>query len=124
MKKPEHSVLCVDDDKDTCLLVEYMFKQNNYKVVSCMTADEGLAEAEKGGYSAIILDNWFAESSGVEICRKIRVFDSLTPIIFFSGEARPKEKQKAIDAGANEYLVKPNDLEKLTQTVIDLIEKQ
>lgn len=116
--------MCVDDDKDTCLLVEYMFKQNNYKVVSCMTADEGLAEAEKGGYSAIILDNWFAESSGVEICRKIRVFDSLTPIIFFSGEARPKEKQKAIDAGANEYLVKPNDLEKLTQTVIDLIEKQ
>lgn len=43
---------------------------------------------------------------------------------FFIGEARPKEKQKAIDAGASEYFVKPNDLEKLTQTVIDLIEKQ
>ena len=101
-----------------------MFKQNNYDVISCVTAIKSLGEAEKGGYSAIILNNWFAESSRAEVYRKIRVFDSLTPIVFFIGEARPKEKQKAIDAGASEYFVKPNDLEKLTQTVIDLIEKQ
>ena len=124
MEKFEQTILCIDDDNDTCRLIEYMFKQTNYEVASCLMADEGLEKAKKGGYSAVILDNWLAGTNGVEICKKIRFFDTRTPIIFFSGEARPKERQKAIEAGANEYLIKPNDLDTLTQTVIDLIEKQ
>jgi DNA-binding response OmpR family regulator len=123
MEKFEQTILCIDDHDDTCQLIEYMFKEADYEVTSCMTADEGLEKAERGIYSAIILDNWLSETTGVDVCRKIRIFDTTTPIIFFSGEARPKEKQKAINAGANEYLVKPDDLENLTQTVINLIEK-
>ena len=122
--KTKQTILCIDDDKDTCLLIEYMFSLRNYDVTSCLTAEQGLKEARSDIYSAIILDNWFERTNGVDICRSIRVFDFVTPIIFFSGEARPAEKQKAVDAGANEYLVKPNDLDKLTQTVIDLIKEQ
>jgi DNA-binding response OmpR family regulator len=122
MKDSEKTILCIEDHDDSCHLIEFMFKQINYEVTSCATAEEGLEKAQNGSYSAIILDNWLAGISGVEVCRKIRIFDSVTPIIFYSGEVRPQEKQKAIKAGANEYLVKPNDLEKLTQTVVDLIE--
>lgn len=124
MKNSEKTILCIEDDDDTCQLIEFIFKQIDYEVISCITASEGLKKAESRNFSAVILDNWLSETTGVEICKRIRVFDSVTPIIFFSGEARPVEKQKAMNAGANEYLVKPDDLDRLTQTVINLIQKQ
>lgn len=123
MKNSAQTILCIDDDYDTCHLLEFMFKQIDYETTICTTAEKGLEEAEKGGYSAIILDNWFANTDGVEICRKIRIYDSKTPIIFFSGEARSIEKQKAMDAGASEYLIKPNDIERIVKTVINFIQK-
>ena len=122
MNHPRKEILCIDDDKDTCELVEFMFKDKGYKVTSCMTAEEGLLFAQKDRYGAIILDNRFEGIGGSNVCLQIRSFDTNTPIIFFSGEARPTEIEKGLAAGANAYLVKPNDLDKLTDTVIGLAE--
>jgi DNA-binding response OmpR family regulator len=75
-------------------------------------------------FLAFILDNWFEGTSGVDICKEIRSFDTDTPIIFCSGEARQSEINKALAAGANAYLVKPIDFEALTVTVTKLIQEQ
>ncbi len=120
-QQPKQDILCIDDDNDTCELVEFMFKQKGFKVVSCTTSEEGIDCARNGEFGAIILDNRFHGNDGTKICREIRVFDQAIPIIFFSGEARSMEKEKALAAGANEYLLKPNDLEKLTDTIINFI---
>ena len=122
MNDSKSKILCIEDDKDTCDLVTFVFKQAGYEIKSCgQTECLKLIHEEK--FSAIILDNYFDGMSGTEICLKIRDFDQTTPIIFLSGEARQAEIDKAIAAGANAYLIKPNDFERLTDTVIKFIEE-
>ena len=123
MNSPNQSILCIDDDYDTCELVRFVFQQTDFQVITCNTPHEGLLNARRDGLGAIILDNRFAETNGIEICKEIRSFDPKTPIVLFSADARQTEKEKALIAGANSYLVKPNDFEKLKETVITLIEE-
>jgi len=120
MENPNKKILCIDDNNDTCEMVKLVFEHIGFEVVTSASADEGLLHARRGGFRAIILDNRFDKITGVEVCREVRSFDSTTPIVFLSGEARPNEIEKALAAGANAYLVKPQDFEKLEQTVIDL----
>ena len=122
MELAKHSVLCVEDDKDNLELMTYLFKSNNFEVTACDSLEDCLLQIRRSRFSAIILDNRFGNRSSVEVCDEIRFFNSNAPIIFYSGEARESEKQKAIEACADAYLVKPNDFDKLTDTVSKLIE--
>lgn len=122
MENNDFKILCIEDDKDTCELLTFVFEQEGYNVESCSQIDCLNLIREKK-FLAVILDNYFIGISGVEICRELRSFDKTTPIIFFSGEARPEEIEKALSAGANDYLVKPNDFERLQPTTIKLIEE-
>jgi DNA-binding response OmpR family regulator len=122
MSDTKLKILCIEDDVDTCELVTFVFHNAGYKVETCSQADcLKLIHEEK--FKAIILDNYFDGLSGIEICRKIRSSDQTTPVIFLSGEARQAEIDKALETGANAYLIKPNDFEKLVPTTIKLIEQ-
>jgi DNA-binding response OmpR family regulator len=59
--------------------------------------------------------------SGINLCRSIRQLHPHTPILFFTGEEREAMRQKALEASAQAYLVKPNDLNKLAATVRRLV---
>lgn len=118
---PRLPILCIEDDADTCELIEFVFSAAGRQIETCERA-ECLKMVGENKYAAIILDNYFGELSGVEICREIRKFDSKTPIVFFSGEGRKDEINKALAAGASDYLVKPNDFERLLPRVTELIE--
>ena len=121
MKQHNLRILCIEDDEDTCELVTFVFEQQGYNVESCSRADcLNLIHEEK--FLAIILDNYFIDKSGVDICQEFRSFDQTTPIVFFSGEVRQAEIDKALAAGANRYLIKPNDFDKLVPTTIELVE--
>lgn len=117
----KHKILCIEDDEDTCELMTFVFEQAGYEVETCSKTD-CLKRIHEEKFLAIVLDNYFDGMKGTEICREVRSFDQTTPIIFFSGEARLSEIDKALAAGANEYLVKPTDFEKLVPVVIKLIE--
>lgn len=120
MTESKFRILCIEDDEDTCELVTFVFKQSGYDITSCSQTDcLNILYEEK--FSAIILDNYFAGINGINICREIRVNDKQTPIIFLSGETRKAEIDKAMAAGANAYLIKPVDFEKLVSTVVKFI---
>ncbi len=115
-------VLCVDDDIDHCEMIQTMLRfSGNYEFTSVSTPEEGLMLASAKRFDLYLLDYRFARTTGVEMCRAVRRGDGVTPIIFFSGEAHPQARQEAIEAGANAYLVKPDDLKKLTETVKELL---
>jgi CheY-like chemotaxis protein len=122
MNEERKSILCIEDDKDTCDLLSFVFQQKGYKVDSCGQTD-CLPRVRQEKFLAFILDNYFDGIKGTEISQEIRSFDQVTPIIFFSGEARKAEIEKALATGANAYLIKPNDFEKLAETVISLIQE-
>lgn len=115
------TILCVEDDQDSYELLQFVLENEDFQVMSCNTSEEGLRLAKQKNFSAIILDNRLADISGVEICRQIRAYDQRTPIIFYSASAYPKDRELGLAAGANDYLVKPNDFERITGTIKRLV---
>jgi DNA-binding response OmpR family regulator len=111
------TILCVEDDKDSCELIQFILESEGFRVVSCATSEEGLRLAQSGSFSAIVLDHRLANISGLEICRRIRIYDKQTPIIFYTAAAYPKDREAGLAAGANAYLVKPNDFGKIVETI-------
>jgi DNA-binding response OmpR family regulator len=114
-------VLITEDDSDTLALLEFVLNSAGHEVTSTSTSDEAMKAAQKGGFDLYLLDNWLAASSGIELCQKLREFDALTPILFCSGAAYERDKQSALEAGAQGYLVKPVDAEVLLVEVSRLI---
>ena len=118
-------ILYVDDNKDSCELAAVMLTYSDAEcaVVAAETADEALRLIEKEPFDLYIFDYSMPDTSGIELCRYVRQFDRDTPILFYSGMAAPDDVTEGLAAGANEYLVKPNDLEKLSGTVKKFLSK-
>ena len=116
-------ILFVDDNEDTCELINFMFKQadNRYAVTTASSARKAVNFIESETFDLYILDYRLPEISGVDLCRQIRRRDSKTPVLFFSAAAHPVDSDEAFKAGATEYLVKPDDLFRLTETVENLL---
>lgn len=123
MKQSKRTVFVCDDNSDSCELIKFVFELEGYEVVSCDNLEDCLSGALQNDFDAIVLDNRFGQVSSLEACREIRGFNRTVPIIFYSGEARAAEINKALEAGADAYLVKPNDFERLTGTVINFIKR-
>jgi DNA-binding response OmpR family regulator len=83
--------------------------KDRYLVVTAEDGATALDLISKETFDLYILDNWLPEMDGLEICRRIRESGSVKPIIFFSAMVRAADREKALEAGANEYLLKPND---------------
>jgi OmpR-family two-component system manganese-sensing response regulator len=116
-------ILCVEDDADNLEVMKYLFESENFEVTACDNLDDCLEEVKKNRFSAIVLDYYLGNESSLEVCEEIRSNSLKTPIIFYSGEARKEEIQKAMEHCADAFLVKPLDFSKLTSTVNKLIQE-
>ena len=118
-------ILYVDDDKDSSELARVILSQSdaNCQIISAESAREGLLLILKENFDLYIFDYRMPEISGIDLCRCVRQFDTNTPVLFYSAMARPVDIAKAIEAGANEYLIKPNDLDNLSITVKRLLDE-
>lgn len=117
----ENTVLCVDDDADAVELLRMMFKYEGFLVISAMTSEDGLRYAKEGGFAAIILDNKLPDYPGTDLCSEIKEFDSQTPIIFFTASALERDRVECLSAGAQAYLTKPEDIDRIADVVTQLI---
>lgn len=116
-------ILIIDDDCNSSELIEVMLQYSGtaYEITCVQTPEAGLRLAATQRFDLFMLDYRLPDMNGVEVCRAIRRMDANTPVMFFTGEAHAREKHEAMQAGANAYLVKPDDLKKLTGTVKRLI---
>ncbi len=104
-------VLYVEDHYDTRILMTLMLEHAGFQVTAVGNAAECLKLAGSGQhFDLYLLNHTFPDASGVTICEALREFDKDTPILFYSGRAMEKEKEAALKAGAQDYLIKPNDL--------------
>ncbi|MGI8638755.1 MAG: response regulator [Pyrinomonadaceae bacterium] len=116
-------ILCVDDDHDSCEIMSLMLHDANvnYRVTTVSSGNKALSLIADEPFDLYILDYRLPEMSGIELCRLIRQTDAETPIMFFTGMAREIDGKNAIEAGATKFLVKPTDLDILTETVEKLL---
>jgi DNA-binding response OmpR family regulator len=117
-------ILIIDDDPDSCELMQLMLHYANpvYEVTSVLKPEEGLRLAAARPFDLYLLDCRFVGIHGVEVCRSLRRMDTEKPIMFFTGEAQESVRQEALRAGADAYLLKPDDLKALTGTVKRLLD--
>jgi CheY-like chemotaxis protein len=120
---PHHTrcILCVEDDEETCKMLCSLLGLINCETSTAANATEALEKIASERFDLYLLDNWLPGGSGVELCMKIRETDPSTPIIFYSGAALPSEREEALAAGAQAYLIKPLDVAALVETVQNLL---
>src|SRR6266446_8796148 len=121
MKASLGYILHVEDDQDTRELVTFVLALNNYQVVAAEHCDDALMMARSSQFDLYLIDNWMSGCSGIDLCKKLREFNPRTPILFYSGAAYEGDKQQALTAGAQAYLVKPADNDELIEEVSRLI---
>lgn len=119
-REKRKNILCVDDHEDTRAMMSLLLGVLGYLVTTAAGLTEALPLTKRGGFDLFILDGWYPDGLGVDLCRQIRAFDSQTPILFLSGLARESDVANGMHAGANAYLAKPIDIDELKQTIMRL----
>lgn len=125
-KAPVHSaakrILCVEDDKDTCDYLSFLFRDYDFIFTNKKADAEKIVEEQE--FNLFILDNWLPDGNGIELCRKIRGLNPDTPILFTSAVGLKNDIEAAAAAGANRYLLKPCDPDMLQKTVKELLDAE
>jgi DNA-binding response OmpR family regulator len=121
MLPPQCRILIVEDHADTRDLLEFVFTDCNYVVKTAATVSEAIKLVNAEDFSVMMFDSRLPDGSGLELCRRVRQFNQTTPIVFCSALAYEADKQGALDAGAQTYLIKPLDLSELLRSVDQLI---
>jgi DNA-binding response OmpR family regulator len=121
MPQQSPRILIIEDDADSREMLQFLLTAEAYEVVTAKGVGDGLTIALQRGLDLIMIDNWLAEGSGVMLCRYIRVFDQDTPILFHSAAAYETDIQEALEAGAQDYITKPADPERLLRTIRELV---
>ena len=122
MKEVQCHILFVEDNLDTQEVVSMFLEIEGYQVTSVHTAAEALRLAAMRAFNLYLLDNRLPDESGITLCRQLRALDPHTPIIFYSAKAYETDKQQALAAGAQGYLVKPCNLAELEETISAFLE--
>ena len=112
-------VLVVEDNRDTYELVHFILEKNGFETFLAVNGIDGVAAAKKQRPDLIIMDMNMPEMDGWTAASLIRKDKnlSLTPLIALTVHGLPADRQRAMDAGCNEYIIKPMDLDDLVETV-------
>jgi len=121
MPPSKRRILYVEDDADTRELVSFVLRQENYDVVLAENNDKALLLARTMHFDLYMIDNWMPGGSGIDLCERLREFDPNTPILFYSGAAYDRDKRAAFAAGAQGYLTKPVENDRLISEVSKLV---
>ena len=108
-------ILIVDDDLETLRLVGLMLQRQGYQVASAHNGAEALSMARNEQPDLIVLDIMMPDMDGYEAIPKIRQIPGREqiPIIAVTAQAMQGDKEKCLAAGADEYISKPIDVDRL-----------
>jgi two-component system KDP operon response regulator KdpE len=107
------TVLVVEDEPQIRRLLRTSLTGQGYRILEAGTGREGLAMAASHGPDLIILDLGLPDMDGLEVIHEVRRWGSM-PIIVLTARGKERDKVKALDAGADDYVTKPFGMEELT----------
>jgi two-component system, OmpR family, KDP operon response regulator KdpE len=99
-------VLVCDDETQILRALRVILRDAGFEVTTAQTAQEALDAAALQPLDAAILDLILPDGNGVEVCRSIREWSQM-PILVLSAVGEEREKVRALDAGADDYVTKP-----------------
>ncbi len=118
-------VLIVDDDLDVAKTIEINLTQGGFGVITAHNGYDALQMAQRDQPDLVLLDIAMPEMDGIEVCRRLRASPATAsiPILFLTVSKDIKTKIDGFNAGADDYLVKPFDLQELNLRVKALLRR-
>ena len=116
-------ILVVDDEPQLRRALERALKLEGYEVALAGDGDEALAAVASSGPDAVVLDLLMPKRDGLEVCRQLRAREDRTPVLMLTARDTVSDRVDGLDAGADDYLVKPFALEELLARVRALLRR-
>jgi len=99
--------LVVEDDRKVARLIERALAEEGYAVDTCATGADAVRQAGAIAYDLVVLDWMLPEGDGLSVCRDLRRGGSAVPIMMLTARGELPERVLGLEAGADDYLVKP-----------------
>lgn len=106
-------ILLIEDEERLADALSYMLKKNRYGVDLAYDGESGQALAETGVYDLIILDRMLPYKEGVAVLKDLRLKNITTPVLLLTAKDSITDRVEGLDAGADDYLIKPFAMEEL-----------
>lgn len=116
-------ILVVDDNELMTETLTAVLEQQNYVVEVATDGQAGLALATSYDYDLLLLDVMLPRLDGISLCRQLRLLNYTGPILLLTGRDSIHDKAIGLDAGADDYLVKPFDPEELRARIRALLRR-
>ena len=100
-------ILLVEDDPEIARIIRRGLSEHAYAVDAVSTGEDALYRAGVADYDAIVLDVLIPPPDGLEVCRRLRAEGTAVPILMLTARDALADRVGGLDAGADDYLVKP-----------------
>ncbi|MCK1819971.1 response regulator transcription factor, partial [Streptomyces sp. XM83C] len=107
------TVLLAEDDRAIRHALERALTLEGYRVTAVADGVEALAQAHKSSPDVLVLDVMMPGMDGLEVCRVLRAEGDRTPILMLTALVETADRIAGLDAGADDYVVKPFDVEEV-----------
>jgi len=116
-------ILLVDDEAELTDPLSRVLSREGYQVDVAYDGEAGTQLAIAGEYDLLILDWMLPHASGLDICQQVRSRGDATPVLFLTAKDTLDDRVEGLDAGADDYLVKPFELRELLARVRALLRR-
>ena len=116
-------ILIAEDEKDLNRIITSRLKAEHYSVDSCFDGREALEYLESAEYDVLVLDIMMPVLDGLSVLKQMRRRNDSTPVILLTAKDSIEDRVSGLDAGANDYLVKPFAFEELLARIRVLLRK-
>ena len=125
MNEPERParILVVDDEAHLAAGIRENLIAEGYVAETAHNGTEGLRAARSASYDLIVLDVAMPEMDGLEMCRSLRREGVETPVLFLTVRSAPDDRIDGLEAGADDYLVKPFHLKELLLRIAAILRR-
>jgi two-component system OmpR family response regulator len=121
-KNPSMRILVVEDEPDLLRSIAQALREEGYAVDTATNGEDGLFNAESTDYDAVVLDVMMPKLDGWEVLARLRKTKK-TPVLMLTARDQSRDRVKGLDTGADDYVVKPFDLEELFARLRALIRR-
>ncbi len=123
MGKTNKRLLIVDDEAEIRELLVFDIQSSGYTVDSAKDGEEGLKKAVENNYDLILLDVMMPKMNGYDVCKNIRLVKPKVPILMLTAKGTIHDKTEGFDVGADDYLVKPFDIQEVLLRIRALLRR-
>ncbi len=115
-------ILVIEDEADLLASLAKALREEGYAVDTAAEGEVGLYKAENAEYDAVILDVMLPRMNGWEVLDRLRQ-SKKTPVLMLTARDTSRDRVRGLDTGADDYMVKPFDLEELFARIRALIRR-